>query len=98
MSSITFDTLAYSDSLQKAGISRAHAEAMAKAQAAALDKMLEASQFATKHDLRELELRLKLEIQRSQNTMRNWFIGTALAIIAALAAVASLVISRLPGQ
>lgn len=91
MSAITFDTLAYSDSLQKAGIPRSHAEAMAKAQASALDKMLEASQFATKQDLRELELRLENRIQDSKHEILKWVIGCMIAQTAFLAAVIALV-------
>ncbi len=55
MTAITFDTLAYSEKMQKAGFTREQADAMAKANAAAFNDMVDARQLATKQDLAELK-------------------------------------------
>ena len=55
---ITFDTLAYSRTLQAAGMSQEQADALAKAQAKAMSEMVAAKELATKGDLMEMEQRL----------------------------------------
>lgn len=50
----TFDTVAYIDELEKAGVS----EAQAKVQARALTKLVD-SNLATKHDIKELDLKIE---------------------------------------
>ena len=55
---ITFDTLAYSRTLQAAGMSQEQADALAQAQAKAMSEMVAAKELATKGDLMELEQRL----------------------------------------
>ena len=55
MAAITFDTLAYSNKLQKSGVPREQAEAMAMANAEAFNAMVDARQLATKQDLAELK-------------------------------------------
>jgi hypothetical protein len=69
MSSITFDTLKYSDRLKEAGVPAAQAEAEARAMAEALN----ASDIATKADL----LELKMDIIK-------WIVGLALAQVGLL--------------
>lgn len=51
MTAITFDTLAYSKTLQAAGIPPEQADALAKAQKTAIQEMVEAKELASKHDL-----------------------------------------------
>ena len=58
MSSITFDTLKFANTLKEAGVPAAQAEAEARAIVAAIGEIY----VATKSDLRELELRLTLKI------------------------------------
>lgn len=55
MGTITFDTLAYSENMQKAGFTREQADAMAKANALAFNDMVNTQQLATKQDLAELK-------------------------------------------
>ena len=60
--SITFDTLAYSNELQSAGLPAPQAEAMAKAQSNALEKMVQAQDVATKSDLYVATAQVKHDI------------------------------------
>ena len=53
MATVTFDTLAYSNRLQKSGVPKEQADAMAQANAEAFRDMTEAGQLATKQDLAE---------------------------------------------
>ena len=55
---ITFDTLAYSRTLQAAGMSQEQADALAQAQAKAMSEMVAAKELVTKGDLMEMEQRL----------------------------------------
>lgn len=55
MTTITFDTLAYSERMQKAGFTREQADAMAKANSTAFNAMVNTQQLATKQDLAELK-------------------------------------------
>lgn len=55
MTAITFDTLAYSENMQKAGFTREQADAMAKANSEAFSAMVDTQQLATKQDLLELK-------------------------------------------
>lgn len=78
MAVLTFDTLAYSKTLQDSGISREQADAMARAQVVAMKDMISAQELASKQDIqiaiKELEIRLlKWQIG----------IGFALAVIMA---------------
>ncbi len=72
MSSITFDTLKFVDTLREAGFDEKQAKALAKAQAEANEQ----SEFVTKQDLTEA----KLDIVK-------WMIGLFLAQTALLIAV-----------
>lgn len=105
MGEATFDTLTYFEELKQAGVP----EAQAKVQATTFHDFAREQreqnlrELATKADLRELELRLlnriqevRIEVKESQNALRNWFVGTSIAIIAALIGTASLILSRLP--
>lgn len=62
MNAIAFDTLAYGKRLQKGGIGREQAEAMAEATADAFQIMLDARHLASQQDIRGLEFSIKEEI------------------------------------
>lgn len=78
MAVLTFDTLAYSKTLQESGISREQADAMARAQVVAMKDMITAQELASKQDIqiaiKELEMRLL-----------KWQTGLAAAMIAIMA-------------
>jgi hypothetical protein len=58
MSTITFDTLKYAERLEKAGLTREQASAMAEAQKEVFAEALE-TQLATKPDIARLENRIE---------------------------------------
>lgn len=76
---IAFDTLAYSQELQAAGVPAQQAEAMARAQSKALEKMVESQEIATKSDL----LQVKQELIK-------WVLGVAASQTAIILAVIAL--------
>lgn len=53
MFTVTFDTLAYSNKLQKSGVPREQAEAMAQANSEAFKDMMLTQNLATKQDITE---------------------------------------------
>ena len=78
MATITFDTLKFVERLEKAGMSRDQATAIAEAQKEAFAEAMD-SQLATKNDLLEME-----------NRVIKWGIGLALGQIAIIAALVKL--------
>ena len=61
---ISFDTLAYSQDLQEAGMDRALADVIAKRQREAFEEILDARQLVTKQDL-QLEIeKVRAEIEK----------------------------------
>ena len=78
MATITFDTLKFAERLEKAGLTREQATAIAEAQKEALAEAMD-SQLATKADLMEME-----------NRLIKWGIGLALGQIAIIAALVKL--------
>ncbi len=62
MAILTFDTLAFSKTMQDAGMDRMQAEALATAQREAFSQMLDARDFATKADVLETKVELKEDI------------------------------------
>ena len=80
MTAITFDTLAYSKTLQSAGMPQEQADALAKAQKAALDEMVAAKELATQADILMLKLRssLPLSLFSSSRTERPRLAGAFL--------------------
>lgn len=71
---IHFDTLEYSTALEKAGIERAHAEAIAKGQARALTDLVEhhlVTQEQLKSELAQVETRLRGEIGETETRLRG---------------------------
>ena len=77
MSAVTFDTLKYVETLKEAGIP----ENQAKAQSEALKEVLN-TEVATKHDIKELELKIDGRFEKLQGefTLVKWMIGFNLAI------------------
>ena len=73
MSTITFDTLKFSQRLEKAGATREYAIAEAEALAEVFDAGTQ--EIATKGDLREMELRLNTDMK-----LMRWMIGLSLAL------------------
>ena len=78
MATITFDTLKFVERLEKAGVSREQASAMAEAQKDAFAEAMD-SQIATKSDLLEME-----------NRLIKWGLGLALGQLAIIAALVKL--------
>ncbi len=77
MSSVTFDTLKYVETLKEAGVP----DNQARAQSEALKEVLN-TEVATKHDLKELELKIDTRFEKIQGefTLVKWMIGFNLAI------------------
>ena len=66
MATLTFDTHAFVKELTQAGMPEEQAEVLARSQATLIDEKL-----ATKQDLKELELRLKRDIQELKRDMQE---------------------------
>ncbi|MBQ3060112.1 MAG: hypothetical protein IJD16_07350 [Desulfovibrio sp.] len=87
MVAITFDTLAYSKTLQAAGMPAEQAEAFAKAQKNALDEMVAAKELATKMDVLQVEMRLSHKLEANKHEILKWMTGMLIAQTAMLVAV-----------
>ncbi len=86
MSTVTFDTLAFSKRLQEAGVPLAQAEAHAQVQAEFLtDHVL--SHVATREDMKQLEVRLGMEMQLLARTLTIRLGGMVVLGVGALAAL-----------
>ncbi|MCX8086908.1 MAG: CCDC90 family protein [Rhodocyclaceae bacterium] len=81
MSTITFDTLRFVERLEKAGVPREQAAAMAEAQKEALAEALDTT-LATKTDIQELRQDLtKLGAElRGEMTTIKWMMGVLVAL------------------
>ena len=66
MATLTFDTHAFVKELTQAGMPEEQAEVLARSQATLIDEKL-----ATKQDLKELELRLKRDIQELKRDIQE---------------------------
>ena len=90
MAAVTFDTLAYSDTLQKAGVPREQAEAFAKANAEAFNAMANTRQLATKQDIeivrREID-GVRREIETNKHEILKWMVAGMVAQAALLVAI-----------
>jgi hypothetical protein len=77
MSALAFDTLKFVETLKKAGVP----EDQARAQSEALKDVL-SSDVATKHDIKELELKVDSRFEKVQGeiTLIKWMIGFNLAM------------------
>ena len=91
MSAITFDTLKFVERLEKAGVSREQAAAMAEAQKEAFSEALDIS-LATKSDISGLKTELvslrgdvksELSAVRGEVANMKWMLGVLIAIAAA---------------
>lgn len=87
MTSVTFDTLAYSNSLQAAGIPKAQADAMAGANATAFEAMINVKQLSTKQDITDLRNELKLDIANSKHEILKWMVTGMVAQAALLVGI-----------
>lgn len=84
MGAITFDTLAHSQKLQKSGVPREQAEAMAQANSEAFNAMVNTRQLATKQDLLELKheiLEWMVGMMIAQTTLIITAFGIGIAIL-----------------
>lgn len=79
MTAITFDTLAYSNKLQDAGMPREQADAMAKAQAEAIKELVAAQELVTKHDL-------YIALSETKHELLKWVMGMMVAQTALIVA------------
>ena len=82
MSTITFDTLKYTKTLENAGVPQAQAEAMAQAQSAAMAEATE-NALATKRDIGEIHYELKLI---------KWMVGASIALSAGTLSLAARIV------
>ncbi|NMF98416.1 DUF1640 domain-containing protein [Aromatoleum toluolicum] len=83
MSTITFDTLKYAERLEKAGLTREQASAMAEAQKEVFAEALE-TQLATKSDVDRLENRieqLELKLTIKLGAMMVVAVGAVAALV-----------------
>ena len=71
MAIITFDTLAFSKTMQDAGMERTQAEALATAQREAFIQMLDARDFATSLDVHTAKSELKDEIAAVRTELKE---------------------------
>jgi hypothetical protein len=78
MSTITFDTLKFAERLEKAGVSREQASAMAEAFKDASGE----AEIATRKDiaLAVAEIRTDIAIVRGEQVLVKWMLGAVLAI------------------
>ena len=95
MSQLTFDTLKFVKTLENAGISKEHAEAITHAQKEAFGELVAAKDLATRKDLLEMKSSLQLELANVKSELLKWFMGTALAIISVTIAGFAVIISML---
>ena len=97
MSAITFDTLKFVERLEKAGMSREYAAALAEAQKDSLSEVMDA-QLATKGDLAKMESSLQKEIQRLDYEIRlvRWMVGLSLALSTGILALLAKLAFTLP--
>lgn len=84
MSTLTFDTLKYTERLRAAGVTEAQAKAEAEALRDALSEALDTS-LATKGDLIEVrnELKIGLSDVRHELGLLRWMMGILIALAAA---------------
>jgi len=72
---VTFDTMKFVETLERANLTRAQASAIA----AAVRDAQDAAEVASKGDLREMELRL-----RSEQVLHRWMLGLLIAGVGAI--------------
>ncbi len=85
MSTVTFDTLKYIDTLKEAGVP----EVQARAQAEALREVLH-TEVATKQDLENMELKIYAHLEKSTTDIIKWNTGTLLVATGLFAAISKI--------
>lgn len=91
MSAVTFDTLAYSKTLQESGIPQNQAEALANAQKIALNDLMSVKDLATQKDLLLLKEDLRTEISDTKHEIIKYLIGAMIAQTALLVTIIAFV-------
>lgn len=84
MAAATFDALAYAKKLEAVGFTREQAETQASALREAIDERAVSREFLDSR-LRETELRLQNEIEKTRYSLLKWQIGGWLALAAIMA-------------
>ena len=91
MATITFDTLAYSQKLQKSGVPREQAEAMAQANADAIKDMLNTQELVTKKDLAlalaQIQHDLEIKLANTRHEILKWMVTAMIAQTALLVGI-----------
>lgn len=80
MTAITFDTLAFSKTLQKAGMAPEQADAIANAQAEALKEIVKSQELATKKDL-------QIGLAETKHEILKWMVTAMIAQTALLVGI-----------
>lgn len=75
MATITFDTLAYTNRLEQAGVPREQAEALAKANAEAFTAMADTRQLATKQDIERIGREFEARLADTKHEILKWVMG-----------------------
>ena len=99
MSQLTFDTLEFVKTLEKAGIPKEHAEAITAAQKKAFGELAASKDLATKQDIAALRqdiLEVDKRLAETKADLVKWFMGTILTILGFMFAGFGMIISRLP--
>lgn len=68
MAAVTFDTLAYSGQMQKAGFTREQADTMARANAEAMRNIINVNELVTKKDL-------EIALTNNKHDILKWVFG-----------------------
>ncbi|MDR3055738.1 MAG: CCDC90 family protein [Zoogloeaceae bacterium] len=71
MTSITFDTLQFAKELETKGFSTKQAEGIT----GTLQKVINVAEVATTRDIKELELTLKNDIEKTKGEIIKWVMG-----------------------
>jgi hypothetical protein len=94
MSTITFDAFEYAHQLRDVGISEQQAEVFAKKTVEILKIAIDAAkeevhsgELATKRDLKEIELQIMLQIEKSKNTTLLWMFAMLITFASGIVSV-----------
>jgi hypothetical protein len=87
MTALTFDTHDFVKKLKDAGFSEEQAEALTDLQKSTVSSTLEQARhdydldnLATKRDLKELELKLQSEFERTKADLVKWVVGVVVGV------------------
>ena len=87
MTTITFDTLAYSENMQKAGFTREQADAMARANSEAFNAMVATQHLATKEDVALVKHDLEIALANTKHEILKWMVTAMIAQTALLVGI-----------